>query len=115
MSDTEPVLDAMAQYSQEFDDMSQARWDMGAEQYGSFKFLENDVIQMTIEELVDMSNYARMQVIKLRMLQDMLVDSGYLDKIEKPTGVDDAGNILMSMPSFVPSAKFTQMREGGQV
>lgn len=100
---TEQVIEAMRLHSEDFDRMCQERWDMGAEQYGPFKFLGNDVIEMTIEELVDMSNYARMQVIKLRMLQEMLEASGILDQVGAGGGVDADGNEFRSTPSFRPA------------
>lgn len=93
----------MQAYSEGFDQMCQERWAMGAEQYGPIKFLSNDVIQMTIEELVDMSNYARMQVIKLRVLQDMLESSGLLEQVGAGGGVDAEGNAFRSTPSFRPA------------
>src|SRR3954452_14141496 len=55
-----------------FDEMCMRRHTLGAEEYGMFTFLENDVMRMLLEELIDVSNYARMQFIKLILLQEIL-------------------------------------------
>lgn len=55
-----------------FDQMTQDRHDMGAEKYGSVNFLEVDSIQMALEEVADLANYARYTFIKLRLLQQTL-------------------------------------------
>jgi hypothetical protein len=44
----------------------------GAEKYGEFAFLGNDVVRMAMEEIADMMNYGEMQFIKLYILQRYL-------------------------------------------
>lgn len=52
-----------------FDDACQRRHEMGAEKYGEGTFLDKDTIQMTMDELVDMSNYLRYTYIKLYLMR----------------------------------------------
>lgn len=66
------LQDTISHTSELFDKLCQERYDKGAEEYGPFTFLENDVVRMLCEELVDTANYARMQFIKLIMLQNQL-------------------------------------------
>lgn len=63
------LLDAA---SERFDDMCQERWTEGAEKYGPLRFLEADTIEMALEELADLSNYARMTFIRLELLRAQL-------------------------------------------
>lgn len=65
------LTEAIEAASQAFDQMCQDRHDAGAKEYGAITFLGNDVMRMMIEEMVDVANYARMQVIKLLLLQGM--------------------------------------------
>lgn len=62
------------QLSLEFIERCQERLNVGAEEYGPFKFLENDTLDMLLEELLDISNYALMTYVKVRMLQKYLAD-----------------------------------------
>lgn len=66
----------------EFDDLCQARHDMGAEKYGPVNFLRIDSMEMAIEEVLDLSNYARYTYIKLRMLQE------YVKEVATAVGED---------------------------
>jgi hypothetical protein len=69
--------------SEEFDRLTQSRLQTGANEYGEFAFFENPTLEMALEELVDLSNYARMTFIKIRLLTRSL-DNG--DKGFVPTG-----------------------------
>lgn len=60
-----------AELSKLFDHLSRERWVAGAEAYGPTAFMKNDVLRMMIEELVDMANYARMQVIKMLYIAEL--------------------------------------------
>jgi len=93
-------LEGMVEHSVNFDVMAQARWDMGAEQYGPFKYLENDVIEMMKEELIDQANYARMQFIKLCILQEMLEDGVLAEMPEMKQG---DGSFKMGPQGFKPA------------
>lgn len=59
-------------YSDEFDLMAAERHDMGARKYGPVRFAEIDPLQMALEEVADLANYARYTFIKIRMLQDAI-------------------------------------------
>jgi hypothetical protein len=63
------AAELIQELSEEFDAMTLARHEMGAEKYGPVRFTEVDSIQMALEEIVDLSNYARYTYIKLRLLQ----------------------------------------------
>jgi predicted RNA-binding protein with PIN domain len=45
---------------------------MGAQEYGSFAFLENDTLEMAYEELLDLINYAKYTAIKIKLLQEFV-------------------------------------------
>jgi len=55
-----------------FDQMCSDRHLMGEEKYGPVKFLDVDTIEMAMEEITDLSNYARYTFIKLWLLRDSL-------------------------------------------
>jgi len=71
----DPILQKVIQFSEAFDNLTQARHEMGAQEYGVMTFIGNDVIRMMAEELADTSNYCRMQFIKLMILQELLEES----------------------------------------
>lgn len=77
------LAEKLAEYSKEFDDLTQERHVMGAEKYGPVNFASVDTIRMAMEEVADLGNYARYTYIKLCLLRDALMD-------EMPTslGVD---------------------------
>lgn len=68
----EGVIDLVNHYSKMFDELALHRHNAGAKEYGPLTFLENDVIAMMCEELADLANYARMQFIKLLIIQEQL-------------------------------------------
>lgn len=68
----EELVEKLEVYSKEFDTLCTERHEMGAEKYGPGKFLTVDTLQEAIEEIVDLSNYARYTFVKLRALQDRL-------------------------------------------
>lgn len=68
-----PTSEQMQKYSEVFDKMCRRRWTTGAIEYGELAFIDNDIVRMLIEELIDTSNYARMQVMKLLWLEEQRV------------------------------------------
>lgn len=68
MSELTP--EELQSFVDEFAAMCQQRHEMGAEKYGPVKFLSIDSLQMALEEVVDLANYAMYTYIKLRILQD---------------------------------------------
>lgn len=87
----------LIKYSEAFDNMSQQRFENGAQEYGPVTFLGNDVIKMMMEELVDTSNYCRMQFVKLGLLQEMLSSD---ENIQRLATVDDENNVTIGIKSF---------------
>lgn len=67
MSELDP--EELQDYVNEFVAMCQQRHEMGAVKYGPVNFLKIDSLQMAIEEVVDLANYAMYTYIKLRILQ----------------------------------------------
>jgi hypothetical protein len=63
-------------YSIEFDELCAARHQLGAEKYGPGKFLTVDTIEEALSEIADLANYARYTYIKLRMLQEAILEQG---------------------------------------
>jgi hypothetical protein len=66
------LLAKLEAYSEEFDRRCEARHEMGSEKYGPGKFLMVDTLEEAMQEIIDLSNYARYTYIKLRALQDRL-------------------------------------------
>lgn len=84
---------AMQEKSDLFDELCKRRWEAGAEEYGPFTFLGNDIIRMMAEEMADIANYNRMQFIKIMLLAEMLED-------ELADKADPEGNITIGVKSF---------------
>lgn len=67
--ETVTMQELIEEFSIEFDVMCNDRHVMGAEKYGPVNFMTVDSLQMAIEEVADLANYARYTFIKLRLLQ----------------------------------------------
>ena len=68
------------EYFREFEEECRKRMAMGAEQYGPTEFLNRNVLQMAMEELCDMANYAKMKYAKLSLLEEALQENGFLSE-----------------------------------
>lgn len=44
----------------------------GAKQYGEYKFLDNNTLDMMYEELADIVNYCLFTYVKLRMMEERI-------------------------------------------
>lgn len=62
------------EYSLEYDQKTQERHNEGEKKYGPGTWLGIDTLQHAMDEVLDLGNYARFTYIKLRMLQDKLVE-----------------------------------------
>ena len=82
----------LQEYSNEFDAMAEARHRLGAEKYGPVRFTEVDSLQMALEEVADLANYARYTFVKIRMLQDGL--SGAPANTEPVGAADREGKFI---------------------
>jgi len=83
------------QLSAEFDEQTLKRHELGQDKYGKFSFLEKDIFQEAIFELLDCANYMRYQYIKLRMLQMALAADPAVQQF-----VDSQGDINIGIGSF---------------
>lgn len=95
MTDSVDPTELINQFSMAFDTETLERHELGQQKYGAFSFLEKDMLQEAIYEVLDMANYARYQYIKLRMLQLYLANDPSLAKF-----VDDQGEIVIGTDSF---------------
>lgn len=68
------------QFSVEFDHLCDERHRKGQREYGAFSFLEKDMIEEAINEIVDGSNYFRYMFIKLRLIQIALSEDPRLEQ-----------------------------------
>jgi hypothetical protein len=84
--------------SKEFDEECDSRHRKGGLKYGPGKFLTVDTIQEALNEIIDLSNYARYTYIKLRLLQESIMQQ--LPAEEFNTG-------------FVKSKQTTTVRDQG--
>jgi hypothetical protein len=74
MEATVTVTELLKKLSVQFDEFTLERHKLGAERYGAFKFLELDTLEMAMEEVADLANYARYTYIKLALLK-LKIDS----------------------------------------
>lgn len=95
MTDTLDPTALINELSAEFDEMAVERHNFGRQKYGELTWLEKDIMQEAMYELLDMANYARYQYIKLRMLQMAIAEDPRLEKLE-----DADGNITIGVGSF---------------
>jgi hypothetical protein len=79
----------------EFVKQANDRMELGAEKYGPVKFLAVDTLEEGMQELLDLSNYARMTFIKIYILKQ------YLDKLT-------AEHPAVNKEGFVPMKEFLQ-------
>lgn len=89
------IPELIRDFSAEFDAVCEARHLEGQQKYGVFTFLEKDMIEETIKEITDASNYLRYMFIKLRLLQLALTED---ERIKGLT--DENGNISIGVESF---------------
>jgi hypothetical protein len=70
---SEPVKPDMAGLivwaNSQFEEMVQNRHEMGGLKYGPVAFMDIDSLEMALEEIADLANYARYTWIKLKLLQ----------------------------------------------
>jgi len=66
------LSESVRQYSEEFDTITVARHAMGEKKYGPVKFMSVNSVEMAMEEVADLANYARYTYIKLALLRDSL-------------------------------------------
>jgi hypothetical protein len=62
-----PISD-IERWAQEFDEMCNARLELGKEKYGDFTWLRAPTFDMMVEEIADLVNYARYTAVKIRLL-----------------------------------------------
>lgn len=74
--------------SEQFDAECQERHLMGQKKYGPVKFLEVNSLQMAMQEVIDLANYARYTWIKLALMAH-LDSGGTVDgkEVDHPTDV----------------------------
>jgi hypothetical protein len=75
----EPPVELLEGLSDEFDEMCTHRHKKGAEKYGPGKFLVADTMEEALQELADLSNYARYTFIRVRLLQEKLIADQVLE------------------------------------
>jgi hypothetical protein len=87
------IADAIREGNARFETACAARHVEGAKEYGPIKFLEAPTIEMALEEIADLANYARYTYIKLHILQLQMEDV-----IANQPGFQPAGT-----PDFIPT------------
>jgi hypothetical protein len=71
---TPEMEEKLQQFDADFDQQTFDRRVMGEEKYGPYTWLNVDTLQHAIDEVLDLGNYARFTYIKLRLLQEQLVE-----------------------------------------
>lgn len=89
------LADLIQKASDDFDRRTSERHEMGAQKYGPLKFLGANVIEEAMEELLDLSNYARYMYIKLALMNE---------RIDEELGEEDVhiefGKIISGKPTL---------------
>lgn len=85
MTNEELLQKMVADFSEEFDIRCMDRHEMGAEKYGPVNFLAVDTVEMALEELLDLANYARYTFVKLRLLQEYIASKVADEEAEEIT------------------------------
>lgn len=62
----------VAEASDLFDEMCHARHEYGQKKYDEFTFIEAPTLQMALEEIADLANYARYTFIKVWLLRSAI-------------------------------------------
>lgn len=92
-------MDRLQELDSDLMDLVGTRLLEGSEQYGAFGFLGNDIFQYAYEELADLINYARMQYMKLRLVEEALRERGI--------DLSDLTVRQVRPPNTIPSAPAT--------
>lgn len=101
MNDSE-VVKAMETFNSEFFDLCEVRHNTGADEYGSFNFLNVNLPEFIYEEMADIANYARFMYIRVRLLEEIARERG-IDLSAPLTGeVRDEDEVSFGTASFVP-------------
>jgi len=70
--DGENIAQTVFDLSSEFDVRCEERHALGQEKYGAGAFLMADTMEMALEEILDLANYARYTYIRVRLLQESI-------------------------------------------
>jgi hypothetical protein len=102
-AEDDPALSqAVAEASALFDEMCTARHEYGQEKYGEFTFVEAPTLQMALEEVVDLANYARYTFIKVWLLRNAIARA-------QVTSMQKAGG---STGGFISTRDIMGVKEG---
>jgi hypothetical protein len=66
--------DKINEFAVEFDQKAYERHVQGEEKYGPGTWLKIDTLQHAMDEVLDLGNYAKFTYIKLRLLQEQLLE-----------------------------------------
>lgn len=72
MADPDILAHRIQQCSVLFDEQCNKRHEAGAAEYGPVEFLKRNTLEMAMEEVIDLANYARYTFIKLALLNEDL-------------------------------------------
>ena len=117
MSDTDTpkkltLEERIEQLNEEFIDFCNERSIEGAETYGQYAFLENDMFQYMLEEIADLANYARFTYIKLRLMEETARESG-IDMSPSPLGeIRTDHEVPLGASAFTPQHKVSGFLPG---
>lgn len=111
-SATDIASEILQQLSDEFDVLCQERHTMGAEKYGAGSFVGVDTLEMAIHEVLDLANYARYTFIRLRLLQQGMIEFVADGSVEKPLpGKEHLGDLVADPTGFF-SFRRTKSKDG---
>lgn len=76
--DKQQLSENVERFGTEFENGCSDRMAYGKEKYGPGKFLTVDTMQEALYELMDLSNYAKLTFIRVRLLQEQLEEMSNL-------------------------------------
>lgn len=101
MNVTEELLQKL---HEEFEELTYARHQRGAEEYGPVNYLKVDLPQFIYEEMADIANYARYLYVRVRILEEAARERG----LDLSAGLSQEGGKPNQVPygptAFTPSA-----------
>jgi hypothetical protein len=86
-------------YSREFDQRCIEKHELGEQKYGAGTWLGIDTLEHALDEIVDMGNYIRFAYIKLRAMQDGILQT--IAEGNKSTADPQPGMEMLGKAGFI--------------
>jgi hypothetical protein len=99
------LKDLIEGYNDQFFAHCEQRHREGAKEYGDLAFLNNNMIEYILEEIVDLANYARFIYIKVKLMEEIASEGG-IDLTSGAVGdVLNEDDVSTMSSAFVPKSE----------